>query len=249
MSEDATVRDRAYEQRIDQARRFILDALAEAREGFVRAIQPEGSNAFTWQGESFWVDRKRSVVLPMLTVAAWRELATLPDDGELGEAFNLIECFAGSARMVSTGDILKCFVQVLRGQVDGWDGACAHLLNLAVAQPLINPAFESLFWLALADDSGPAGHRENLYELVAPMTHETKDFPDVRLARADVRLAQVSFLQRMVADADLGGARALSDEAWAARCADELARRHVLVEQHVFHEVLLRAGPDLTTPA
>jgi hypothetical protein len=180
---------------------------------------------------------------------AWPSVTTLPDDGEASEAFNLIECAGGESRHVFTGNIQTVFARILCGvSCEDVFSTSADLLNLAVVQPLVNPAFESLFWLALAEDSGPAGHRENLYELALPMTYEMKHHPARHPSPAEVRRAQVAFLRERVPELDAQDALTLSESAWAARCAQELAQQWVAVDRHVLHDVFERAGEASALP-
>lgn len=54
----------------------------------------------------------------------------------------------------------------------------AKVINLAIAQPAINPAFGALFWLALAGDLGRFGdYAPNLFKVVGPMMYRLTDFP------------------------------------------------------------------------
>jgi hypothetical protein len=234
----------------DLARAALVDALAEAREPFARALQPGQPNTFRWRGEEFWVDRARWMAFSAPDVARWKQESTLPDDGELGDACNLLEVFGGEARGESTGQILTMFARLLCGnqQAHAWLGTSTHVLNLAVAQPFVNPAFASLFWLALAEDSGPRGHRATLYELVVPMIYEMKVYPDLRPRPGEIRRAQVAFVHGLSPDLDAGKALALSGADWAEQCAEQLRRHHGVVEQNVVHEVLMRVAQAAQEP-
>ncbi|NJM90924.1 MAG: hypothetical protein HC863_01175 [Myxococcales bacterium] len=84
----------------------------------------------------------------------------------------MLDVYAGEHQLEDTGSILKMWARVIAGAASRglWDLVGAKVINLAIAQPAVNPAFGPLFWLALADDMGPVGdHADNLFELVGPM--------------------------------------------------------------------------------
>jgi len=239
-----------YQTHLARTYAALVDAIAEAREPFARALQPDQPNTFTWRGEEFWVDRARWMVFSASDIQPWKNETTLPDDGELGDAYNLLEVFGGDARGENTGQILMVFARLLCGvqHEHAWMGTSTHVLNLAVAQPFVNPAFASLFWLALAEDSGPRGHRRTLYELVAPLIYEMKVYPHLRPHASEVRRAQVAFVHGLSPDLDERDALTLSDADWAERCAETLSRHRGVVEQNVVHEVLMRVAQAAQEP-
>ena len=142
---------RGYQRRIGA----LLDA---AREAFLGAMHGD-SNVLTWYGEQFWVDRVRWLVLPMFVFDAPPAGHTLVDDGDGGEVHDNLEVFGGPSRMQASNQFLRVFGAMLAGTTDRrtWAMTGAHLLNLAVVQPLINPPFGPLFWLAFAQERpGPS---------------------------------------------------------------------------------------------
>lgn len=234
-----------FQERVVRVRLAVEQDLAEAKQGFLQALQPEAPNTFVWHEEEFWVDRVRLLVVPVHNVRKWRSGTTLADDGEVGEARSVLEVFGGPSRLEDTGHILTLFAWLLCGvqRQHPWTGTAAHVLNLVVAQPVVNPAFQSLLWLALAYDIGPRGQNENVYDLVGPMTYETMHFPERTPSAADVRRAQIAFLEMISPSVDLQRAQELSEPAWVQRC-DAQARHHqALVNENVFGELLSRLGP------
>jgi hypothetical protein len=232
----------ATSDRVARLRLAIERDLAVARDSFDRALHADGSNVFVWHDEEFWVDRVRRIAVPAAGIT-WRSSTTLPDDGELSDAKDFLEVYGGSARSEDTGSILKLFAWLMCGveRHHLWTPTAAHVLNLAVAQPIINPAFRSLFWLALAEDSGPSGHRSSFYDLVGPMIYapyETESSPGA----AEIRRAQVAFVEELFPGASGAGPDQLSDLQWAERCEQLLRSRQAFVDDHVFYEVLSRLG-------
>jgi hypothetical protein len=139
--------------------------------------------------------------------------------------------------------ILNLFARLVCGveHHHSWLLDGARTLNLAVAQPSVNPAFEPLFWLALADDCGPSGYRENLYELAGPMTYQMMAYPERTPNPSEVRGAQIAFLEELFPGTTDPACEQLSDTQWAERCDQELRRHQAFVDQRVFVDLLLRA--------
>lgn len=233
-----------HRQRRDRIRAAVMADLARAREEFLRCTQVDQSYVFTWHGEEFWVDRARMLVLSAFDVARWRPAATLPDDGELGDATNLVEVFGGSARLETSSHLLQLFAWLLRGvqQRHLWIAPALHVLNLAVVQPVVNPAFGPLFWLALAHDLAPPGPRPNFYDLVGPMLIDTAVPPELRRTAAQVRAAQLELVETLAPSCTIAGGQELPEADWVRCCEEQLDAHQQLVDAHVFDELWSRAG-------
>lgn len=174
-------------------RRRVGALIDDARELFVRAMHSD-SNVLTWYDKKFWVDRVRWLVVPLFDLETPVSGYTLEDDGEGGEINEKLAMYGGSSRLDSSYEITRVLGAMLAGatQHQLWDMTGAHLLNLAVVQPLVNPAFGPLFWLALAEDiPGPA---DNLYTTLAPMMFDMSVYPTRMPGPQEVRRAQGQFL-------------------------------------------------------
>src|SRR5262245_7974214 len=96
-------------ERVTRLRLAIEQDLAVARDGFERALRADGPGVFVWHDAEFWIDRVRRMIVPSTAITAWRSQVTLPDDGEVGEARNVLEVYGGTARFENTGASLKLF--------------------------------------------------------------------------------------------------------------------------------------------
>ena len=199
---------RSYRQRVDA----LLDT---ARELFLRAMHSD-SNILTWYGKRFWVDRVRWLVVPMLAFDTPPTGFTLVGDG--GEVGENLEVFGGTSHLEASNQLLDVLGAMLAGgsMKPPWGMTGAHLLNLAVVQPLVNPSFGPLFWLALAEDApGPA---DNLYTDLAPMMFEMSVYPTRVPSSQEVRRAQGEFLLRLTSGLVGGDAEQRSADDWLRIC-------------------------------
>jgi hypothetical protein len=235
------------QERVTKLRKAVLTDLAVAREGFERALQPGQENVFSWHGQKFWVDQVRRFVIPRASSLRLKEgfwaRSTLPRSED--DATELLESYAGEYPLEDTGSILKMWAELIAGLEESalWDLVGAKMINLAVAQPAINPAFGSLLWLALADDMGQIGdYAPNLFKRVGPMMHQLIDYPELTPPAAEVRRAQVEFLERLFPGSTDGSCEQLSDMEWAARCEELLRQHQNLVDDRFFAPLLERIG-------
>jgi hypothetical protein len=192
----------------------LLDA---AREPFLRAVHSD-SNVLTWYDRQFWVDHVRWLVVPMFDVGAATIGHTLQTDGEGGEVNETLAVYGGSSRMNWSHELLRVLGAMLAGTTERriWDMTSAHLLNLAVVQPLVNPPFGPLFWLALAEDApGPA---DNLYTDLAPMMFDMSAYPTRVPSPQEVRRAQGEFLLRLTSGLVGGDAEQRTADDWLRIC-------------------------------
>lgn len=232
-----------HRERRDQIRSAVLEDLAGARQAFLGAMQPDRDNVFAWRDEAFWVDRARMLVIPARLAAAWRSADTLPDDGEMGEATSLVEVFGGPLRFETSDQIMLLFAWLVRDVQAHYPWAMpgAHVLNLAVVQPVVNPAFGPLFWLALAHDLATPESSSNLYELVGPMLIDPGVPVELR-PTAEVRTAQAALLEALAPGRPVPDARSLSEADWSRYCDAQLDAHREMVGALVFDDVWSRAG-------
>jgi hypothetical protein len=209
-----------YEQ-LGQYRRRVGEVLAAARQVFLRAMEGD-SNVLTWYDQTFWVDRTRWLVVPMLDVGTATVGHTLQDDGDGGEVNETLAVYGGMSRMNWSHEIGRVLGTMLAGTTERriWAMTGAHLLNLAVVQPLVNPPFGPLFWLALAEDTpGPA---DNLYTELTPMMFDMSIYPTRVPSPQEVRRAQGEFLLRLTSGLVGGDAEQRSPDDWLRICTWQL---------------------------
>lgn len=213
----------------------VLDA---AREAFLQAMRSD-SNIMTWYGDKFFVDRVRWLVLPMFVFDTPPVGDTLKDDGEGGEINENLEVFGGSSRWHDSPALLSVLGHVLAGTTERqvWRMTGAHLLNLMVVQPLVNPPFGPLFWLALAEDApGPA---DNLFKALAPMMFDMTVYPTRVPDPREVRRAQGQFLLQLTHGVVGGDAEQRSDDDWLRICSWQVHALWPMMER-LFGEIWSR---------
>ena len=174
---------------------------------------------------------------------AWEVAGTLPErDPEAGD---LLDVYGGESLLVDGGALLRLWTLLgsgLGGQ-QTWSPDGARLLNLAVMQPEVNPAFGPLFWLLLAQELGPTETPSgNLVKAMGPMMYQLRYYPTLVPPAESVRSAQVSFLEELSPGSTDGGCAEFSDEDWSERCHGELERRREWVERNVYAHVYARIG-------
>lgn len=236
------------EERTKRLRQALLGELSEARQGFEQALVLGNSNKFTWHGEEFWVDRVRCLIIPAgecssIRSEAWVEPDTLPTGDN--EAMSSLEFYGGERQLEDTGSILRIWTMILCKVASrhSWSVVGAKMLNLTVAQPFINPAFASLFWLALADDLGLNGdYRTNLFDLIETTIYAQIEYPKLVPTAEDVRRAQISFLEGLFPGTTSQSCETITDEEWAQRCSEVLASHQSFVDERVFYSLLQSVG-------
>jgi hypothetical protein len=198
--------------------------LAAGRQRFDAAMQPGNPNTFTWQDAELWVDRRRGLVLDTSTAADLGALSadTAPDSRRL-------EFRGGRHSSTRPRDLVAFLASVLsgRGAARTYAPRCAEWLGLAVAQPRINPAFESLLWLGLETEVRPASQPTmEIAARIGLMAYDLAKLPGDREAASEIRAAQIEFI-RDEFDPRASGESfdrdrwlAATDEEWAAFCAE-----------------------------
>jgi hypothetical protein len=240
----------AYYEKLWRYRLRVGAVIAEAREKFLAAMHSD-SNVFTWYNEEFWVDRVRWLVLPMSHLGTKATGHTLQDDGEGGDVNDALVMYGGSSRMNWSHELTRVLGAMLAGTTERhfWDMSGAHLLNLAVVQPMVNPPFGPLFWLALAEDApGPA---DNLYTTLTPMMFDMTAYPTRVPDPQDIRRAQGEFLMQLTGGIAGGDAERYSANDWLRLCSWQLhAQYHLMgrlfvdVESRVIQaEIEVRDNP------
>jgi hypothetical protein len=122
--------------------------------------------------------------------------------------------------------------------------ADSNLVNIVGGQPLVNPAFASLFWLAVQKEIIPSLTRAiELWSVVWDMIFDMKNYPMSRSRQDEVRRAQVDYVVDEVGVAiDVDGAVSATDEEWAATCERVLAERMHKLDAGLFTVIVREAG-------
>jgi hypothetical protein len=222
-----------------ELREEVLADLARAERSFVEALRPDGPNVFSWHGADFWVDRSRGLIVPALGLRAAAGATTL-DEADADQS-DLLDVYAGDAQLEDAGTLLRMWAALLSGRPPDtiWEPAGAKMLNLAIAQPAVNPPFGPLLWLALADDLGP--HEDwspNFLAVIEPLVIGLRDVP--RPPLATVRAAQVAFVERLFPGSTDAATTSLADDVWTRRCHELLEANQALVDRCFFYPLVAR---------
>jgi hypothetical protein len=228
--------------RIDGYRRRIGDEIARGRAAFQAALDPAAPPTFPWCGAELWVDRARWIAFPAHEVARAGaiDVDTLPADTRRGE--RLLAMYGGARRDEASHRVLRTLTEIAVGaRFHAHGPSLVHLVNALAIQPLVNPAFEPLYWLVLASDADALAPSGDLYRVLDPMMFDMSQWPASRADAPAVRQAQIRVVSELAA-VDVAGAAEASDEGWAATCAEALASRHALVEGRVWADIESRAA-------
>jgi hypothetical protein len=227
-----------YKEQLWGYRRRVGAVLDGAREAFLGAMRGD-SNVLTWHGEQFWVDRERWLVVPVAVFDRSPSGFTLVDDGEGGEVHENLEVFGGPSRWVPSHELLRVLGAILAGTTERriWSMSGAHLLNLAVVQPLLNPAFAPLFWLSFAHDApGPA---DNLYQYFGESMFDMMAYPTRVPADAELRRGQGRLLLELSSGVAGGDAEQRSADDWLRICTWQVHAQYPIMDR-LFGEVWSR---------
>jgi hypothetical protein len=235
-------------EQLDRIRSDIFKTFTEAKQGFDTAMQADSPNVLTWHGAQFWVDRVRHLVIPELQLArvpasAWTRRDSLP--GEEEDVADLMDVYGGDRQLSDARMFVRLFSAFVAKQDPDfvWQVEAAKLLNLAIAQPSINPAFGSLFWLALADDLGPREDPSaNFFDLIETMIYAQIHYPSLVPAASDVRLAQIAFLERLFPGSTTAACETMSDPDWAEICSQQLQTHPEILDRQLFAHIYARTG-------
>lgn len=222
--------DDGYEARSAEYRDDIARQLTEGRASFRATLEPGARPTFQWNGAALWVDRARWVAVPareMERVAA-ADVATLPTDTPA--ARRLLATYAGDERDDRTPDLLAMLAEIaVQPRFFHSTTSIQHFVNDLVIQPLVNPAFESLYWIVLAHDVQALAHN-NIYRLLAPLMFDMTRWPASRADAATVRRTQIAVVAATAPTLDVADAATVSDESWAAICAEALRMNEATLE-------------------
>ena len=229
--------DDIYEARIAEYRGNIAEKIAQGRAAFCAALEPGAPRTFRWAGQELWVDRVRWLALSARHVAqvASLDVDTLPTDSQKAQA--RLSRVAGAGRNDTGPNVLQTLAELAVGVRHSMRGGDLRLFfNDVVIQPLVNPAFEPLYWIALGYDNDALAH-PNFYRVLAPLMFDMTRWPESRADAALVRRGQIEAIAEVAPSIDVSRAAELSDDAWAATCAEALRSKQALMELRVWLEL------------
>lgn len=197
---------------IDVVRDAIFAAVARGRHELDEAMHRD--RKLSWNGVELWIDRMRWLVVP--DTLARGHGCTDPDDlPQHAQSISIVT----SAR-TSYGDV-DGLVDDMARTVGGGDmpdppaSAAAEFITYCVIQPLVNPAFGPLFWLALERDLDS----RSLGDVVGALAYDMRQLPEARGAdRPRVRAAQIALAERFDPQLDRARWTAATDAEWVAYC-------------------------------
>lgn len=202
-------------------RERVLVEVEQLRSSIRAALAPGGSNRFEWLGARLWVDRARLLAIDLEYVRDHYHCETadrVPDEHE-----DDLDFWSPQGTSYDSWALVELLRSIAVGDSEtNQGGMSANFVTLAVLQPLANPAFESLFWLAVSEDlDNRHAAAPDLGEAVGAMAYDMVHFPDSKRDAAGVRAAQVEFVKRHVEPAlQAGSWRHAQEPAWVAHCAD-----------------------------
>ncbi len=213
-------------------RERLLVELASLRERYAAAHASGGLLA--WSGGEFWIDRVRLLVLASSTAKELGLLGldTAPAEMEEDE----LEYHGCRKALTSTGELIEVLAAHVTGRTP-YAPHAADLLNFAVAQPRVNPGFESLLWLGLAHQLRPNVNAANLGEAIGALAIDLARYPASHAEAPAVREAQVELVRKVVEpELDRDAWLRASERDWAQQCS-ELLHRHRALADNVFFQV------------
>jgi len=229
-----------------QTRKRIRDCLDEARQEVITSLKGTVPSTFRWMSRAFWLDRTRLLVLPNESANArgFGGLDAIPASQEED-----IEISGPRHSTTGAWDVVKVMASMISPGPDRpiLVTAACDLIELAVIQPMVNPAFESIFWLALYREINPRGGKgRELGAAMGPLAFDMSGYPASRAEAGTIRAAQVAFIDAHLEN--ISGDRledrerwlVASDEAWADRCADVVAMQTTHLDL-LFREIEMRA--------
>lgn len=218
----------------------MLRSLDDARAGWSAGLIEGAPNSFLWHGSVFRVDRARGFVFPGDPGC----LAGLvePDEDD-------IDIYAGEYQLEDIGQLSSSWASVLGGfdRRALWENPLAKFFNLAVVQPRVNPAFGPLFWLFLADDSGPGplwDWSENMFHRISPMIFQLSECPALVPSPPEVRTAQIAFLEAGWPGSTDATCADLPEADWTRLCKAMLAEHQQMVDDRFFDRILERIDAE-----
>jgi len=221
-------------------------AIREAIWGAVEALRAElhqsmaqpGAITFAWAGNRYWVDRVRLVALE----ATYARRLVGDDAVTMSEDVLAVHESIGSrAEIVRSKDFVELWAAWLRDGVVApvLADVAASFMSYAILQPIVNPAFASLFWLGISSDLRlPPEPAERLADVLGEMVFDQRWYPESRSEAPLVRSAQVELLRRSLG-VDVGTVEwgEVSDEVWAHHCAEVLRDQTAKLDTRVFDAV------------
>src|SRR5262249_11039057 len=150
-------------------------------------IAPGHPNRFGWLESELWIDRKRWLVLGLTTATriGCADADTVPD--ELYAEIEMSGCRHSPTLPSRIVDLAAAFVA--GNGADRKNGPLvAEFVNHTVIQPLVNPAYASLFWLELGWELHPENAMSTtLGTSVGPMAIDLAKYPESKRDAPEAR--------------------------------------------------------------
>jgi hypothetical protein len=219
-------------------RRIVLDEIARVRGLFSACLSPEGPDTFDWKGAEHWVDRPRCLALKMLDKNKFPGVTTLPDN-EASE--DVLDHYGGESRAVDAIEVIDVFSWLVSDTLEkrNWLPAVTHVVNVVMVQPLVNPAAEPLFWVAMNDVLDDREESGDLMRVMRPLCFDMKRYPASRGDAPAVREAQAEYFRKWATPPSDWAT--LDDAAWAQACARLVADASAGIEMNVWDLITQRA--------
>jgi hypothetical protein len=198
------------------ARDAVLREVAAIREALGRVFASHGENRLVWQGVQFWVDRKRQLVL------GERQARTFFDaQGEtlVNPELEMLALHVAGHPAESVYGYAELLGAVVVGGESIAPSRCAAFVNYAACQPLVNPAFAFVFWLALDSLLKRSSPTRDVATTLRPLCIDLSRYPESLYDASGVREAQAAFLRDVRAVSVDIDAKSATNEEWARFCA------------------------------
>jgi hypothetical protein len=185
-----------------------------------------------------WIDCVHQVAVPAPEVDGLVSIESTSLSRDRFREMELLARYGGrDGGQLSVREVLGWVGEMIRGSNQDWDlERGAYMFNRVIIQPLVNAAFEPLFWMVLARGVAESGGRHDVLADMAPLVFDMSDWPMSRAEARAVRLAQIGFVESWESGAAGEGAEAIADEEWARRCRALLDRsrswvNHLVLDQ------------------
>jgi hypothetical protein len=212
----------------------ISNEIATTRSLFLAAVTAGNRNRFKWWNRDFWVDQTRWIALPLMEAESFEEAREIPPEEQ-----SILDVYGGQDRYTTVEalrDVLVRWVARTFEREAIYADGC-HALNLLVVQPLVNPAFGSLLWIALALDLTGREVPNNFFDTLRAMMFDMAAYPTSRGNAVAIRAAQVDFVRRCLPSLVPPNWAELSDEEWAQACEGLYQEYGGAVDANVFGAV------------
>lgn len=211
-------------------------SVSTERRALLALFESGRPDTLSWCDVELWIDQTHRVAVPVREAALAPAGATSLRTDHPKES-SLLEEYGGGDGWLSSREILRWVAAMISAQSFGFDSnLVAHLFNKLVIQPLVNPSFEPLFWLAMANDLAANFQSNNLLADLRSLTFDMSNWPISRKKAPAVRVAQIRFVEILEPGAAGEGAESAADDEWTRRCVALLDARRPWVNDWVLDQ-------------